>query len=275
MRDGVRMSGMMRLKAALMAGAGALALAGPGLAQEAVPAAPAVTAAEPGVIAYPAVFFADSRPNNAFDMLRRVSGFTFEGGENVRGFAGAAGNVLIDGQRPTSKSVRLEDLLSRIPASTVVRIELIRGGATGIDMQGYALVANVIRSTDTVSNLAVSVGANAYKGPWKGSWIGPAAALEWSRRGDMLSLEGAARIEFEVDDQSGEGDVRELDARGILAQESPYVTRERGAVMSANGSAEFDLGADVFRLNAGVQRDTESVFEQIALFNRAGRLGDY
>lgn len=268
-------SGIVRFRMALLAGVGALALgaADPGLAQETLPAGQG--AAEPGVIAYPAAFFADSRPNNAFDMLRRVPGFTFEGGENVRGFAGAAGNVLIDGQRPTSKSVRLEDLLSRIPASTVVRIELVRGGATGVDMQGYALVANVIRSTDTVSTTAVTLGSNFYKGPWRGAWIGPAAGLEWSRRGDRLSLEGAARVEFEVDDQSGDGDVRELDARGVLDQAGPYVTRERGVVMSANGSAELDLGADVFRLNAGVQRDTESVFERIALFNRTGRLSDY
>ena len=262
---------MTDLRAALLAGAGLLAIAGAGPTIAQVPAGPApAAAAEPGVIAYPIAFFADSRPNNAFDMLQRVPGFTFQGGEDVRGFAGAAGNVLIDGQRPTSKSVSLEDLLSRIPASTVLRIELIRGGATGIDMQGYPLVANVIRSTDVVATTAVTAGANVYKN----GWIGPIAALEWSRRGDMLSLEGAARAEWLIDDQSGAGAIEERDAFGRLMLDGPYRTRERGAVLSANGSAELDLGTNIFRLNAGFSKEPESVFERVVLFDRAGRLDE-
>ena len=63
----------------------------------------AAAAAEAAVTPYPAAFFAEGRPTSAFDMIGRLPGFTFARGEAVRGFAGAAGNVMIDGERPTSK----------------------------------------------------------------------------------------------------------------------------------------------------------------------------
>ena len=91
------------------------------------------TTAQSGVLVYQADFFANARPNTAYDMIGRLPGFTFDNGNSARGFAGTAGNVLIDGQRPTSKTDDLQSILQRIPASDVERIELIRGGARGIE----------------------------------------------------------------------------------------------------------------------------------------------
>jgi hypothetical protein len=99
-------------------------------------------------VAYPASFFAPFAPQTALDMVERLPGFTIESGAEVRGFGGAAGNVLIDGRRPSSKSGNLADALSRVPASQVAEIVLIRGADTG-EAQGQSLVANVIRSGDT------------------------------------------------------------------------------------------------------------------------------
>jgi outer membrane receptor protein involved in Fe transport len=115
----------------------------PPAAEQAVAAAPAPP--ERGVIAYPPAFFADSRPVNAYDMVIRVPGFTFDKGATIRGLAGSSGNVLIDGQPPVSKNDALDEILKRIPAATVERIELIRGGAPGIDMEGRTVLANVVR----------------------------------------------------------------------------------------------------------------------------------
>ena len=39
----------------------------------------------------------------------------------------AVGNLLIDGQRPVAKSQSVQTILQQIPASQVVRIELLRG----------------------------------------------------------------------------------------------------------------------------------------------------
>jgi hypothetical protein len=57
-----------------------------------------------GVLTYQASYFADARPNTAMDMINRLPGFEFNDGSSTRGFAGSGGNVLIDGQRPTSKT---------------------------------------------------------------------------------------------------------------------------------------------------------------------------
>ncbi|MFL6689127.1 MAG: TonB-dependent receptor plug domain-containing protein [Alphaproteobacteria bacterium] len=102
-------------------------------------------AQESNVLTYPASFFEEARPNTAYDMIARLPGFVFNNGNTARGFGGTAGNVLIDGQRPTSKTDDLQSVLTRMPAADVERIDLVRGGAPGIDMQGQAVVANVIR----------------------------------------------------------------------------------------------------------------------------------
>jgi outer membrane receptor protein involved in Fe transport len=107
--------------------------------------AAAVAAPQQGVISYPASYFAAQAPANAAEMISRVPGFTLDSGASVRGFEGAAGNVLIDGQRPASKSDDLDAILRRLPASTVERIDVIRGGAPGIDMQGKTVIANIVR----------------------------------------------------------------------------------------------------------------------------------
>ena len=65
----------------------ALAAASP----EAAAQAPVVAAATEGVTRYPAAFFAERQPLSAYDMVVRVPGFTFDGGDSVRGFGGAAG----------------------------------------------------------------------------------------------------------------------------------------------------------------------------------------
>lgn len=112
--------------------------------------AQAVAAVSPteGVISYPPAFFAAQAPANVKEMLARVPGFTLDSGDAVRGFEGAAGNVLINGLRPTTKSETLDGLLERIPSGKVERIDIIRGGAPGIDMQGKSVIANVVLRKD-------------------------------------------------------------------------------------------------------------------------------
>src|SRR5688572_6363169 len=129
------------------------------LAQAVVAAAPEA-AAQQGVTSYPPAFFAAQQPSTVVDMLNRIPGFTLENGATVRGFEGAAGNVLIDGQRPSSKSDSLQDVLFRIPASKVERIDIIRGGAPGIDMQGKTVLANVIQKKDGGIRGAIAIADN-------------------------------------------------------------------------------------------------------------------
>lgn len=100
---------------------------------------------------YPRAFFDRFFPQTALEMLQRVPGFALQRGADLRGFAGAAGNVLIDGERPTIKSGGLEDFLTRIPADAVDRIEVTRGAQRAGETAGQSLVANVIRKSQAVA----------------------------------------------------------------------------------------------------------------------------
>ncbi|MFT4253194.1 MAG: TonB-dependent receptor [Caulobacter sp.] len=106
--------------------------------------APMDDAAQKGVLVFTPDFFSTLRPNTALDMVDRLPGFVIDDGSGARGFEGAVGNILINNNRPASKNDTGSNVLSRTPANQVERIELIRGGAPGIDMQGYGVVANVI-----------------------------------------------------------------------------------------------------------------------------------
>ena len=98
-----------------------------------------------GSTVYNAEFFKTYSPSNALQMVQRLPGFQLEAGNSeVRGFALAAGNVVINGQRPSSKSDDVSTVLSRIPASRVQRIEIASGNAFGSDYAGKPQVANVI-----------------------------------------------------------------------------------------------------------------------------------
>lgn len=99
----------------------------------------------PDAFEYPAEFFQQYTPQNAMDMINRLPGFSFDRGSNARGFGGNAGNVLIDGARPTSKSGGLSGALSRVSAAQVKSIIILRGGTSNGDASGHAVVANVIK----------------------------------------------------------------------------------------------------------------------------------
>jgi outer membrane receptor protein involved in Fe transport len=118
----------------------ALAQAAAAVAAPVAPTAPD----QAGVVSYPASFFAGQNVNNANDMLGRIPGFSLDTGSGVRGFEGAAGNVLINGQRPATKTDDLGTILTRITTPQVERIDIVRGGAPGVDMMGKSVIANVI-----------------------------------------------------------------------------------------------------------------------------------
>ncbi len=227
---------------------------------EAPEAAVATAAPANGVISYPLSFFADFRPTNASEMIARIPGFVFNGGDSVRGFAGAAGNVLIDGERPSSKSVTLDDTLKRILPGDVVRIDLIRGGAPGIDMQGQPVVANVIRRAGAKTSYAIDATERFYtfRNP------GPALRLEGSRTSGNLRLEGAILSQgYSGFVESGEGIFVRQNGAGAVINSGPSGGHGESRIYSANGSLEYKAGADTFRATAGLIQN-EPLFYQFA-----------
>ena len=170
----------------------------------------AAAPASEGVTAYSAAYFAQTQPTTARDMIARVPGFSFEGGDNVRGFGGAAGNVLIDGARPASKGDDLDSILKRIPASSVLRIDVIRGGAPGIDMHGKTVIANLIRRQDVKGKLTVTVqGSHAYDGRLSGQVL-----LDGEKRIGTVALEGSLAAIKGFDDGAGNGTWKRVTGAG-------------------------------------------------------------
>jgi hypothetical protein len=140
---------MMR-RSTLLASAAALSLALPAtVSAQTTPVEESATdGASSRLTAYEAATFAQYAPRTALDIARRVPGFNLDLGNNdVRGFGGAAGNVVINGARPSSKSESLESILSRIPASSVTKVEVGPGDLFGAEYAGKSQVLNIVMST--------------------------------------------------------------------------------------------------------------------------------
>src|ERR1700733_4017049 len=149
-----------------------------------------VPAATGAMLVYPASYFAGAQRNTAYDMVTRLPGFVFtDPNTKQRGYAGSMGNVFINGAPPASKTDVLSSVLTRISIADVDRIEVIRGGAPGIDMQGLTVIANVILkrgANHVIVTLADTIYGDGHQGPaasaeFKGSWGDKTYDLQLSR----------------------------------------------------------------------------------------------
>ncbi|HWF64283.1 MAG TPA: TonB-dependent receptor [Rhizomicrobium sp.] len=165
-------------------------------------AADTPTSTAGAILVYPSSYFAGEQLNTAYDMVTRVPGFVFtDTNTQQRGYAGSMGNVFINGAPPASKTDILSDVLKRISIADVDRIEVIRGGAPGIDMQGLSVIANVILKAG--GNHVIVTLANTIYGD---GHDGPAANVEftgqWENKTYDLQL---SRINQINDDSAGNG----------------------------------------------------------------------
>jgi hypothetical protein len=179
-----------------------LALAQAAHAQEqgAIAQLPAAQAASrEGVQAFEPAFFARFNPVTALDMVRQLPGFTIDEGEDLRGFGATAGNVLIGGQRPATKT-SLSDELGRVAARDVLRIELIRASAAGdIDVRGYTELANIVLKPATEMQVSTTWAATTrwYEKGRLGFQVGGTRAWKTDNFGFRLNLQGTSLGERE------------------------------------------------------------------------------
>jgi outer membrane receptor protein involved in Fe transport len=200
------------------------------------------------VTVYPASFFADQRPNTALDMVQRLPGFSFDGGNDARGFAGTAGNVVIDGQRPTSKTDDLQSILGRIPAGNVERVELIRGGAPGIDMQGQTVVANVVRKQTESTKLVLDVQDNI--------WLdhhAPQASLEFTHQSGASTYEASLTRLGNFSDAVGKGYHDIIDVATGTVKHADARLNGFAAGWAGTGAATVPLWGGQFKANLALQ----------------------
>ena len=211
---------------------------------------PVSAAAESGdTVSFPASFFADSRPTTALDMVRRTPGFSYNAGDrNVRGLSGAAGNVVIDGQPQTSKTVSLDETLTRIPASQVARIDIVRAGAGGVEMSGFAVIANVVRVAGARTEATLTLEPRFYG---EGSAADGGARVDWSRRAGALLVSVAAEAKSWKLEDGGEGRIVRTNRAGAVIDAGDFtsVMQDRSAALS--GAAEYNAGETLYRANFG------------------------
>jgi hypothetical protein len=247
-------------KTILMAGTAILLSAAGALAQTPVPAAsppdPIAGSSQQGVLVFTPDFFADQRPNTALDMVNRVPGFSFQDGDGSRGFEGAVGNILINGSRPASKNDTGSSVLSRTLVAQVERIELVRGGAPGIDMQGYAVVVNVITKTRSSRESILTANGAFFEGG-QDRYFGQYQFM--ARNGDRtwgFSLSDGVAI----DDSSGVGRVIRRDANGVVLRDEGYYSDQNGGGQSARVNfADAVMGGKI-DLTARLGRNDYSQF---------------
>jgi outer membrane receptor protein involved in Fe transport len=218
------------------------------LAQAAAASSPATAAvpAERAVVSYPASFFKPMNASNALDMVSRIPGFTLDTGAAVRGFEGAAGNVLIDGKRPSSKSDSVDQIVQRIPAGQVERIDVIRGGAPGIDMQGKTVLANVIRKKGGGLRGLVAV-ADAFVPDDQRN--APSLRLEAQGGQNSRAWEFSVRGGFGIDSGSGPGPEVRIGPTGAVLSRNDILARAGGWQSVSAGSYELPVAGGQFRLN--------------------------
>jgi hypothetical protein len=158
----------------LLATAGVVALALSSGAQASQPPAvvqpPRTAPQRIGTTVYDAAYFAPFAPRTAYDIVQHVPGFTLDlgstqtqnGSVDVRGFAGTAGNVVINGSRPSTKAETIDITLQRIPAQRVVRVEVSPGDRFGSDYAGKSQVLNIIMSDESGFDANVTAAAKRW-----------------------------------------------------------------------------------------------------------------
>lgn len=208
------------------------------------------------IVVYPRSFFDTYSPVNALDMVQQLPGFRLIEGGNSRGFGGNAGNVLIDGERPSSKQDRLSQILSRIPADRVEQVEVIRGDTGALTAGGQSVVANVVLREEGGASWAWSslVEQDTDSG---GPDLGGSLSVV-APRGDTRYAAGVEgrRMFF--------GNVAEerLEVGGELVELRDDAERTQGNEFSGNFSSETDWGPTTSRFNSRLDYQTFNFFER-------------
>ncbi|HJO12702.1 MAG TPA: TonB-dependent receptor plug domain-containing protein, partial [Gammaproteobacteria bacterium] len=156
-------------------------------------------------VTYPATYFAEFDPYSVSDMLDRIPGINVargggqggggggpgsSGGSNRRGLGAGGDQVLINGRRIAGKENEGNDQLSRISASQVEYIEIIRGTSGDLDVRGGSQVINIVLlESESSSSIAYELNVDrtwdsAYNPGAKVSLTGQRGAVDYFLSGE-------------------------------------------------------------------------------------------
>jgi hypothetical protein len=214
---------------------------------------------------YEAAFFSQYAPRTAYDIVQRVPGFALDlgatqtnlGSVDVRGFAGTAGNVVINGARPSTKAETLDVTLARIPAQQVVRVEVGPGDLFGSDYAGKSQVLNIILSQQSGIDGNVTTAAKRWFTGYVNTDIQGSAVI---RRGaSTINLSGGTGRNRQLEE--GTDDLTDV-ATGELVEHR----RKHNSYFNKDpflaGSWALERGSDkAIRINARWQPSSFDLFQ--------------
>jgi hypothetical protein len=184
---------------------------------------------------------------SAYDLVLRVPGFSLvEADAEVRGYAGAQGNVLVDGVRPVSKNESVAELLKRLPAHSILRLELLRQSAPGVDMAGHAQLLNVVRRREAKQSTQVEAGFLAASD----GWSAPALDIDHERKSGDDTLEFSLSNTPELDHDSGHGSVLSRDVLSGEQVRRDFDARVDSELREASADWQSDLVGGSFGASA-------------------------
>jgi hypothetical protein len=200
---------------------------------------------------YPRAFFNDHAPATALDIVSRVPGFRVDFGADRRGFDEAGGNVLIDGARPTAKTGGLREVLERIPADSVERVELITN-PTMAAASGQTVIVNVVlRGVDGAGSWRAALTRN------------PDGVVSPAVRGSHTTRLGDWSVSSGIDHYAGEipskGDRIRRSGDGTLLLLERETRATDYAASSFSGEAARALADGDFAVNMRVGHDSVSI----------------
>ncbi len=117
---------------------------------------------EDNKIVYDKNYFQKFNITTAVDALKRIPGvedltmgnmaesFDPTSNNKKRGFGSSGTQILINGERQSSKSNSIIKTLERIKAESLIRVEVIRGSEAGLDVRSEGIIVNII--VDTTSS---------------------------------------------------------------------------------------------------------------------------
>jgi outer membrane receptor protein involved in Fe transport len=128
----------------------------------------------------------------------------------------------------------------------VDHIDLIRGGAPGIDMQGKTLMANVVRKTDAATTGVIALANDWVKTDGRNL---PSLRLEATHLANGASIEGSLLALQFFDDGAGDGPEKTTGPGGVRLQTQHDNTEGGGGQVTATGAYTRPLLGGVFRAN--------------------------
>ena len=199
--------------------------------------------------------FARYAPRTALDMLRNVPGFSIDGGGGglpggggqQRGMGQASGNVLINGERLTSKSTGVNDQLTRIAARDVIRIEIVDGSTL-----------NIPGLSGRVANVVARAGGASGRFEWRPQASTGPAPIRWSQGDVSLSgIMGRTAYTFSLRNDSfyggsGGPDIFTYPSGFVDARYNENASRLDSPKLGA--AVRFDLGETKANLNLSYGR---------------------